>query len=406
MRVHYHSDCDSFAGCEQMLSVLLGSPAPGIEWSFTYRWSRSYLRGAAGRLPERAVTMGAMRLPDAGALRQVLDRCLPRRLSYIFKALTIALPLRLIFQVWAVVALWSRFRRLRPDVIHINNGGFPGGGSCNAAVLAGRLAGVRTIVYVVNNIAVGYRSPTRWWDWPIDRLCARLVTRFVTGSGAAAQRLSEVLRLRPGAVECVHNGIAVRLVDETSDSVRSRLGIRRDAMLGVVVARLERRKGHATLMRALARLPVQVRDHLMIVVEGTGPEELAIRHLIRELGIDDMVTLVGSERHIYNLLAASDLVILPSLGYEDFPNVVLEAMALGKPVIGARVGGVGEQVVDGVTGLTVPPGDEVALAEAIQRMADPDLRERMGRLGRARFDDAFTARRAAHDYAELYQRLR
>lgn len=406
MRIHYHTDCDSFAGCEQMLSVLLGTPAPGIEWSFTYRWSRAYVRSAAGRLPDLAVTMGVMRLPDAGALRQAFDRYLPRRLSYVFKVLTIALPIRQILQVWAVIVLWNRFRQLRPDVIHVNNGGFPGGGSCNAAVLAGRLAGVRTIVYVVNNMAIDYRSPTRWWDWPIDRMCARSVTRFVTGSRAAAQQLSEVLRLPSGAVECIHNGIVVRAADETSDSVRSRLGVRSDAILGVVVARLEPRKGHATLMRALARLPADVRDRLAIVVEGSGPEESPIRQLVQGLGIDDIVTLVGCERNIYNLLAASDLVILPSLGYEDFPNVILEAMALGKPVIGTRVGGVAEQIADGVTGSIVPPGDEVALADAIRCMTDKNLRESMGTRGRARFDEAFTARRAADDYGKLYSRLR
>lgn len=400
MRVHYHTDCHAFAGCEQMLVVLL---AARDDVTFTYRWSTAYERGARGRLPDRVLDEGAIRLPDAGRLRERLSRVLGGPVLKAAKAVTFALPLRQAFQLWDVVALTRRFRRLRPDLLHVNNGGFPGGASCNAAVVAARLAGVGRVVYVVNNVAEGYRWPPRWYDWPLDRLAARWVTRFVTGSAPAADALCRVLRLPDGRVATLHNGIAPRRPDETPETTRSRLGLPPGAVVASVVARLEPRKGHRVLLEAIAR----VEDRRVVaVVEGEGPELPALRELAEGLGVGDRVRFVGNERNVFNLLAASDVIVLPSIAKEDFPNVTLEAMSLGKPVIASRLAGVPEQVADGRTGLLIEPGDPDALAAALARLgAAPGLRGGMGAAGRARFEREFTAEAAVRRYEALYREL-
>jgi glycosyltransferase involved in cell wall biosynthesis len=97
---------------------------------------------------------------------------------------------------------------------------------------------------------------------------------------------------------------------------------------------------------------------------------------------------------------------LPSIAHEDFPNVVLEAMALGKPVIASRIAGTPEQIEPGVTGLLEEPADPVGLAGGLIRLsADPDLRDRMGAAGKTRFEAEFTAERAAAAYSALYREL-
>ncbi len=400
MRVHYHTDCHAFGGCEQMLIVLL---AARDEISFTYRWSSGYERGARGRLPDRAIDEGAVRLPDAGRLRERLSQILRGPALRIAKAITYALPLRQAFQLWDVVVLARRLHWSRPDLLHINNGGFPGGASCNAAVVAARLAGVRRVVYVVNNVAEGYRWPPRWYDYPLDRLAARWVTRFVTGSRPAAEALHRVLRLPADRVVTLHNGIAPRRPDETPEATRSRLSLPANALVASVVAVLEPRKGHRVLVEAIARLQD---PRVVLVVEGEGPELEHLRTLARHLGVGDQVRFVGTERNVFDLLNASDVVVLPSIGSEDFPNVPLEAMALGKPVIASRLAGIPEQVVDEETGLLVEPGDPGALATALARLAaDPGLRERMGAAGCARFEREFTADVAAQRYDALYREL-
>lgn len=400
MRVHYHTDCYIFGGCEQMLVVLLAARG---ETSFTYRWSRAYERGAVGRLPDRAIDEGALRLPDVGRLQERLSQILRGPALTAAKVITEALPLRQAFQLWDVVALARRLRRSRPDLVHINNGGFPGGASCNAAVVAARLAGVRHIVYVVNNMAEGYRWPPRWYDYPLDRLAARWVTRFVTGSRPAAEALRRVLRLPADRVVTLHNGIAPRLPDESPEETRSRLSLPVDALVTSVVAVMEPRKGHRVMVEAIGRLQD---PGVVLVLEGEGPELQALRTLAGRLGVGDQVRFVGTERNVFDLLNASDVVVLPSIWSEDFPNVTLEAMALGKPVIASRLAGIPEQVIDGETGLLVEPGDPDTLAAALARLAgDPDMRERMGAAGRARFQRGFTAEAAAQRYEALYREL-
>jgi glycosyltransferase involved in cell wall biosynthesis len=295
-------------------------------------------------------------------------------------------------------------RRTKPNILHVNNGGFPGSPSCNAAVVSARLARVPVIVYVVNNLATGYGSPLRWGDWPLDRLAAKWVTTFVTGSRAAAEALRCVLPVGDDRVRTLHNGIAVRTPDETPAQTRARLGLMGDDIVILVVARLEPRKGHTFLIEAFARLHPPAAARAVLVIEGDGPEEARLREQASRLGLGDRVRFVGSERKVFNTMAAADIVALPSVAHEDFPNVVIEAMALGRPVVASRIAGTPEQVLDGETGFLVPPGDAGALASAAERLLlDPALRVAMGRAGQARFAEAFTAESAAARYWALYR---
>jgi glycosyltransferase involved in cell wall biosynthesis len=105
-------------------------------------------------------------------------------------------------------------------------------------------------------------------------------------------------------------------------------------------------------------------------------------------------------------MSALDVVALPSALPEPFGGVVIEAMALGRPVVGTNAGGTPEQIDDGVTGHLVPPGDPPALAEAIGRLlADRELRERMGAAGRSRYLERFEFERFYGTMTAVYQEL-
>jgi len=404
LRLLYHSDCDSFAGCEQMLVVLLhaAQAAEGVQALLTFRSSPDYEAGARARLPATAEMVG-LRLPDASRVRAALrGRIDSPSMQTPLKALTYALPVRQAFQLWDIARLYRLFRRERPHLVHINNGGFPGAASCNAAAVSAALAGI-PVVYVVNNIATGYRHPTRWADFPIDRLVTRCVDRFVTGSTAAAQALTAVLGLQPGKVSVVPNGIAVRLADQTAAETRRGLSVARDTRLLVTVARLEARKGHRYLLEAMSLLRrSDALEKTVLVLEGTGPEEHALRAQAKRLAISEHVRFVAREPNICNLIAAADVVIIPSVASEDFPNIVLEAMAFGKPVVASSLAGIPEQVLDGETGILVPPGNSAALAEAIASLESSERRAAMGAAGRSHFEEHFTAERAWKRYLELY----
>jgi colanic acid/amylovoran biosynthesis glycosyltransferase len=153
----------------------------------------------------------------------------------------------------------------------------------------------------------------------------------------------------------------------------------------LTVGRLEREKGHGILLEALAALVSHGLDVELRVV-GDGSQRRRLTERVAELEIDSRVAFVGKagQDRIQEHYADADLFCLPSLG-EGVPVVLMEAMAMGVPVIATRVGGVPELVEHGVSGLLAPPADPVALAEAIATLAeDPEARERMGTAGRRR----------------------
>jgi glycosyltransferase involved in cell wall biosynthesis len=262
-------------------------------------------------------------------------------------------------------------------------------------------------VHVVNNLPVPYAGPDRWLDWPLDRLAARCADLFVTGSEQARAALVKVLGLPESRVQSLANGIASRTITEDPQSVRRRLGVAEGRPLIAVVAVLDERKGHRVLFEALAALKKEgLAPFPVTALGGDGPlrEELEAR--VRDLGLKQDVIFLGWEPRHFDLFNAADIIALPSVGYEDFPNVTIEAMGLGKAVAATRVGGVAEQIIDEESGLLAKPGDTSGLAAILGRLCrDKDLRERLGRKARERFNERFTAEASVSRYLKLYQSL-
>ncbi|MGH3048884.1 MAG: glycosyltransferase family 4 protein, partial [Gaiellaceae bacterium] len=149
------------------------------------------------------------------------------------------------------------------------------------------------------------------------------------------------------------------------------------------VGRLIPVKGHLVLLRAFAEARRELPD-LELDVAGHGPLAPALKAVAQELGVGDAVRFLGHVSPIQDAIAGAAVVVVPSMG-EGFGMVALEAMERGRAVIAAEIGGLGELVRDGETGVLVPPGEAGPLRDAIVRVAgDLDLARRMGDAGRAR----------------------
>ncbi|MBI4191174.1 MAG: glycosyltransferase family 4 protein [Betaproteobacteria bacterium] len=405
-RVHFHSDCPYFAGCENMLVNFFHDDRlmREFEVSFTYRQSAAYDAGFRSRVA-RDFDVRPLGLKDVAELDARVQR-LPAPLGWLLRLTARVLLFRYWFVLWNT---WLLYRTIgNPDLLHVNNGNYPGAYSCMAAVFAARLRGIRRIVYVANNVAIPYCSVQRWLDYPFDRLVAATVSIFVTASRHAGTELQKVLRLPLSKVINIHNGIAPRPVTEDRGQTSRRLGIPAGRVLIGVVAIIEERKGHLVLLDAVRRLKKHGQGGALpfIIIEGTGSEVRAVNDYVARHGLGDDVRLIGSEPNIFNLLNAVDAIALPSVSHEDFPNVVLEAMSLGKPVIASRLAGIPEQIGHRESGLLVEPRDSAGLAEAMRELAaDAALREQLGRNARRRFSERFTADAAVAGYLSLYRRV-
>jgi glycosyltransferase involved in cell wall biosynthesis len=171
-----------------------------------------------------------------------------------------------------------------------------------------------------------------------------------------------------------------------------------------VLARLIPLKNLEGLIQATARL-LGTGIEVQVEIAGSGPSESSLRALVTELGLANHVRLLGWQSDARKLLSSWDVLVIPSLE-EGLPLSALEAMAAGKPVIASRVGGLAELVVDGVTGMLVPPGDTGALVSCIAELANNRQRlASMGDAGWNRAHDLFSVEHMAQQTAQLYDRL-
>ena len=225
-----------------------------------------------------------------------------------------------------------------------------------------------------------YNQLDRWSLRRADRVltvCAAFASDL-EHSGAARERISvQRLPFRPFPA----------IPTDRAAQLRRELGLSAETRVVVNIGRLSKEKGHADLVRAIAGLRHQAPDlPCCLLVLGRGPEQAGLTRLCRKLGLGGAVRLVGYQNDIRPYLALADVFVLPSHS-EGSPNVLLEAIAAGVPVVATSVGGVPEMVENEQHALLVADRDVAGLAGAIERiLRDPQLGSRLTSAGRAIID--------------------
>ena len=245
-----------------------------------------------------------------------------------------------------------------------------------------------------------------WREDPrLDWLLARLATRTIAISEAVRSRL----RHWPAAhrrCSVVPNGMDLEaFAPSTSpDAVRAALGLSQgDRVIGTV-GRLVAFKGHGYLLEAFARLRPEF-PTLRLLIVGDGPERSALSRGAEGLGIAGAVIFTGHREDVADLLTVMEVFVLPSEA-EDFGRVLLEAMALARPVVATAAGGAPEVVEEKVTGLLVRSADPAALAAGVAALlTDPARARLMGWAGRQRVEKHYTLRHHAELVETIYTEI-
>ena len=297
------------------------------------------------------------------------------------------------FHVAGALRLARLLRRERVDVLHTHT-------ALAANVLsrvAGRVAGVAVVSHIHIENHFRPNRLARSVHTKLDNATVRLAARVLAVSRSTRDTLL-VQGYPSNLVEVVHNGIDVDTqAARHADGLRAELGVSADATLLGEIGRLCDVKGQRELIEALALIPDA---HVVLVgedLEQGGAYRALLDDLARERGVADRVHLLGYRADAGELLDQFDVLVLPSW-IEGLPGVVLEAMAHAKPVVATPVGGTPELVVDGETGLLVPPRDPAALAAAIRSLlSDPARARELGRAGHER---------AAREFSETAMTMR
>ncbi len=227
--------------------------------------------------------------------------------------------------------------------------------------------------------------------------------QVVTVSEELRSLLLRFERIGGDRVRVVPNGVHLPGADPAvAGAVRESWSIPAAARVVGVVAGLKPVKDHQLLLEATSGLLGAFPD-LHVVLAGDGPLRADLEMQARKLGMEDRVRILGFRSDLGDIYSALDVVVLPSRS-EGLPLTLIEAMAMERPVVASRVGGIPEVVVDGVTGLLFEVGDVHALQDSLKRLLmDPALRREMGRAGRARFLNRFTLDRMAGAYRDIYR---
>ncbi|MBX5441180.1 MAG: glycosyltransferase [Solirubrobacteraceae bacterium] len=364
LRVHVLIDSLNWGGAETLLAdFAAGAPAAGLEVSV------GYLQDVNGS-PSAARLRGAGVEPQLVGVRRLLD-------------------------AESVLRVRRHLAAVRPDVVHTHLGAADVHGTLAARSL--RLPVVSTIHLVGGEGGDGARGRAR------DRVMAlarRRSRRVIAVSDAARRAYLDGGWDDPSHVVTVHNGIAVRPLRATREQTRAALGVAPGAPLVVLVSVLRAGKGHEVAAEAVGRLRARF-PGLRLLVAGDGPDRDAVARALAPLG--DAALALGFRDDALELIAAADVLVLPTR-MDAFPTALLEAAAVGVPVVATRVGGIPEIVDDGVTGLLVdPPPRADAVAAALGALlADPQRRARMGAAARERFATRFTAESWARRCRAVY----
>ncbi len=278
--------------------------------------------------------------------------------------------------------------------------------------MAARLAGIPVVTTVHAPIARDSNSlQKKSLNAVIDRATSPLAARHITVSDDV--RTTMVAEgYAAHKVLTIHNGIDATALEAQAQAPdpMPEFGLGPEDFIAGTVAQFRPRKGAEYLIRALALIPDE-RIKVLFIGSGEwveGHDYLqSLKSLAEELGIlGSRAIFTGFRDDVAAFMARLDLFILPSLFGEGTPMSILEAMALRKPVIATASEGNREVVVDGETGLLVPPADPHALAAAIQRLAAaPDLMAKMAAAGRRRLEAQYTAEQMAQRYTELYREV-
>jgi glycosyltransferase involved in cell wall biosynthesis len=290
---------------------------------------------------------------------------------------------------WIDVALLRReIAAIRPDYVEAVNGGYPGGMVCLAACVAARSLGVQK----VGLTALRDPQARKLGDGWLDRLIARSVDLIRSSSGMSSEAFVSRREMPMERLRTVHTGLQPQPPAPRAWSTAAG-----ESVAGYCSVFVEA-KGHLELLRAAAALKDR-RPELLWVLTGDGPTRAEMEAQAKRLGLDGRVLFPGWVDEA-QAIAGFDLLVHPS-GQENFPTAILEAMRCGKPIVAARVGGVPEQVEDGVSALLVPPRDAAATAAAVERLlADRELARRLGGAARERFLAEFTVERMRRSFFE------
>ena len=319
-----------------------------------------------------------------------------REAGYRVKTLSISPGLNVFQHLFSLVQIYRFIKREKFDIVHTHT---------PVAAFIGRLAARMAGTPYIANTVHGFYFHENMAAVPrkifvaLERFAGRVTDLTFCESDEDFETAVRERICPPDRIVAIGNGANLKrfdlsLIDSARRRVREELALPLGADVVGIVGRIVERKGFVEFVRSMPRVLDAKPDTRFLIVGDALPSDNdsvkdEVKRLVESFRIKDKVVFAGLRLDIAEVLSAMDLFVLPSY-WEGMPGVVLEAMAMARPVVTTRVRGCREVTVDGQTGILVPPRDVGALADAVIRLlSDKELAHRMGLAGRKRVEERF-----------------
>jgi glycosyltransferase involved in cell wall biosynthesis len=326
--------------------------------------------------------------PDSPIARMALDKQLPVTLMTMRKSSYLR----------AIVSLRALLARHRPDILQVNSSRDSWIGA-----MASRLIQPRPKLLRIRHISA-----------PLNRnLMTRLLYRrlfdmvVVTGGDKTKRELVKRDGLSADRVAAFPIGLDVDYFRPAAPDrdLRLEFALPNDHLLVGLISYLRSYKGHEYFIEA-ARIIASQRDDVTFVIVGEGPEEQTLRSRIGQLRLETRIRMLGFRQDLLNVFRSFNVFAIPSVEGDTIPQVLMQALAVGIPVVSTTVGSIPDVVIQGETGFVVPPRDAAALAERIAALLDDAaLRARLGAQGRSLVERSYSLEHMLDRLERVYERL-
>lgn len=385
MKILIFSDCYIYGGSERLMVFLLKNEILNKNniLLFAYRKYKDYEKGLENE--------GILDRKSNYPLRLLSNETLYLKINDIIKSnffrKMVKIPFYLIekvgvYFIWNLIVMMYFLVKIKPEIIHINNGGYPAAKSCNIMVVANYFTIKSKVIYQVNNQA---KERQGFFERFYDEFVHKNVDVFINASYKAKEQLVQKRNFDPKKILVVNNSVQLPEVKVDKKQIYKLLNIPEDSFLIVVVAFLSERKGQKYLIEALNELfknQSLAKEKFFCAFVGNGEDEGFLRDYINELGLSSNIFLLGYRSNSEDFLDACDLFVLPSIKDEDMPLVILSALGYGKPIISTDFAGISQAIESGVNGILIKNDLETFvynLSREINRLYnDQELRTKLG----------------------------
>lgn len=350
------SDCYIYGGSEKLMAFLLKNEILNKNFMllYGYRKHKGYEIGLENeKLLGRNGNHPLVLLSNETLYHQINSWSIASLLKKGIKIPFFLLEKSRIYFIWNLFVLMYLLLKTKPDLIHINNGGYPAAKSCNVLVVANFLTVKSKIIYQVNNQA---RECTGYFERFYDKFIHKNVNCFINASHKAKQQLVEKRNFDSNKIMVINNCVPLPKMKFNREQLCNELNIPVDSFLIVEVAFLSERKGQRYLIDALSDLykkQLLSKKKVYCAFVGNGEDEEFLKRHINELGLSSNVFLLGYRNNSEDFISASDLFVLPSIRDEDMPLVLLSALGYGKPIIATDFAGISQVIEADVNGILI-----------------------------------------------------